>query len=162
MEEKLALLDSSSGVPPLGCAPSLLTLPLYLSTSGAWEERLEVQPVSGTDGRSMIHGGQGAGSVHTTSGFEAWGRTQVSQLLVQSSFHTTHVPPHFGGKSGGHACRVPPTHLTCFLPTDPEPCTKWCLGRQGQTPREKGSEGQACYSEHTLRGTQGDASTRNR
>lgn len=43
-------------------------------------------------------------------------------------------------------CCVPPAHLT-----DPEPCRKWCLCQQGKRSMEKGSEGQAPYSECFLR-----------
>lgn len=35
-------------------------------------------------------------------------------------------------------CCVPPAHLTCFLPTDPEPCRKWCLCQQGKDGWKRG------------------------
>lgn len=40
------------------CISHLLTLSLYLSTFLCWKGHLEMQPLSGIDGRSMIQGGQ--------------------------------------------------------------------------------------------------------
>lgn len=115
---------------------------VFIYFSG-WKGHLEIQPLSGTDGRSTTQRGQQPGTGHIASKSQLWEQDLVSQLLGQHSPYPK-VPACFRGKSGCILTMFPP--LMAFYPE-----TENLAGSPVCVSRGKRLEGQTPCSEWVLR-----------
>ena len=142
-EEKLGPENSCSGAPSLWAfftSPQPPSVYIYFSS---WKGHLEMQPLSGTDGRSTTQRGQQPGTGHIASKSQLW-EQDLGFLAPRPALHTPKMPAHFRGKS---ACIL----TTFSLLTASYPETENLSGSPVCVSRGKESEGRTPCSEWVLR-----------